>query len=132
MEELEKLNRQTKIIRNIFLIKLILDIILFTILFIELKKQEPPLLPVQPDVIVEQRYLFNSKFNIYLGRKKGQYVIRLFEDVNANNITEEEHQVKLTGITDISEIDDNIYYNIIPSYSDNGYIKKINIEISEE
>lgn len=131
MEELEKSKKQTKILKCTFLIILLIDIMFFAIVFIkELQRPSAPPPPIALENIAVK--VFNSSFEKYTGKQKGQVIKTLIIEINASNLKVNEHQIQIVGITEISEISNNEYYNVKTEYSDSGYINKIIIENSEE
>ena len=126
MEELEKLKKQTKTFKKISISLLIIDIILFIVLFISIKTAPQSPAPPMPSESMK-RELFNAKLTGYIGYQKGSVVKALIYYVMQNNELDKEHQIELTGITKTSEISNSSTYTMEPSYSDEGYINKINI-----
>lgn len=128
MEELKKLKKQTKMLKYTFLTILIIDIILLGIVYIQESKNPSSPPPLQ-DIAMK---VFNSNFEKYAGKQKGQAIKSLITVIKYKNEQEMEHKVQVIGITETSEILNNEYYNVKLKYSDSGYINKIIIEKSEE
>lgn len=78
--------------------------------------------------------MFNAQFIYYKGEQKGSSIKSLYQAVIANNQiyqNDDEKEVKIKGITDISEVETKETYNVDFNYNSAGYINEIVITETE-
>ncbi len=131
MEELDKSKKQTKILRNIFIIILLLDAIFFTLLYIKKSQNSPPKIDNETFMIAA----FNSIFEKYDGIRKGSEVRCLCIDIKVSNMQKSMHIIKLNNMykeEDLNNFSINInphseYKVEITEYDNSGYINNIKV-----
>lgn len=82
----------------------------------------------------QENEMFNAQFIYYKGEQKGSSIKALYQAVIANNQTyqnDDEKEVKIKGITDISEVESKKTYNVDFNYNSVGYINEIVITEAE-
>ena len=75
-----------------------------------------------------EKQMHNTQFSVYEGEVSSGNVKILISRVLVNNDDDSNTQVKLEGITDISDIKENKIYNVKMEKDQNGLISVITIE----